>query len=128
MTKTIKDISTLALCGLVLGSMLGIISAGAYATWVVRGDMTKIGFGTIFAFAPWEIGYFGEPFRTALMVGGVVAAILTVAAPALGFRKELTSYGTARWAEAAELKRQGMTVQVHAKKGGLVGPIFEVGS
>lgn len=124
MTKTIKDISTLALCGLVLGTMLGIIAAGAYATWAMRGDMTNIGFGTIFAFAPWEIGYFGEPFRTALMVGGVVAVILTVAAPALGFRKELAGYGTARWAEPAELKRQGMTVQVHAKKGGLVGPIF----
>ena len=123
---TIKDISTLALCGLILGTMLGIIAAGAYATWAVRGDMTNIGFGTIFAFAPWEIGYFGEPFRTALMIGGVVAAILTVAVPVLGLRKELTSYGSARWAEPAELKRQGMTVQarVNPKKGGLIGPIF----
>ena len=126
MTKTMKDISTLALCGLVIGVLLGIIAAGAYATWMVRGDMANIGFGTIFAFAPWEIGYFGEPFRTALMVGGVVAAILTLAVPALGFRKELTSHGSARWAEPAELKRQGMTVQarVNPKKGGLIGPIF----
>ncbi len=126
MTKAVKDIATLALCGLVVGVLLGIIAAGAYATWMVRGDMANIGFGTIFAFAPWEIGYFGEPFRTALMVGGVVAAILTVAVPALGFRKELTSHGDARWAEPAELSRQGMTVhaRVDPKKGGLIGPIF----
>lgn len=124
MARTIRDVATLTLCGLVVGVMLGIIAAGAYATWAVGGDMANIGFGTIFAFAPWEIGFFGEPFRTALIVGGVVAAILTVAAPALGFRKELTSHGSARWATRGELKRQGMTVQVHAKKGGLVGPIF----
>lgn len=126
MTKTTKNILTLALGGLVIGALLGIIAAGAYATWMVRGDMANIGFGTIFAFTPWEVGYFGEPFRTALMVGGVVAAILTVAFPAIGFRKELTSHGSARWAEPAELKRQGMTVhaRVDPKKGGLIGPIF----
>ena len=126
MTKAMKDILALALGGLVIGVLLGILAAGGYATWVVRGDMANIGFGTIFAFVPWEVGYFGEPFRTALMVGSAVAAILTVAVPALGFRKELTSHGTARWAEPAELKRQGLTVQarVNPKKGGLVGPIF----
>ncbi len=121
MGKVARDIATLALCGLVIGIMFGIIAAGAYATWAVGGDMANIGFGTIFAFAPWEVGFFGEPFRTALIVGGCVAAIFTIAAPALGFRRVLTSYGTASWATPAEVKRQGMSVHF---KNGLVGPIL----
>ncbi len=124
MAMNLRDLATLALCGLVLGVLLGILVAGAYATWVVGGDVSAIGFGTILAFAPDEIGALGEPFRTAVILGSGVAAILTVAAPVLGFRKVLTSHGSARWARPGELARQGMTVRIRAGKGGLVGPIL----
>ena len=120
-TTTFKDVAVLALCGLIIGILAGVIAAGAYATWAVRGDMTTIGFGTILAFAPWEIGYFGEPFRTALIAGGLVAAVFTVATPALGFRKALTSHGTARWATAGEMKRRGYAAGLGRH---LLGPIF----
>lgn len=124
MTMNLRDLATLALCGLVIGVLLGILAAGAYATWAVDGDLSAIGFGTILAFAPDEIGAPGEPFRTAAILGGGVAAILTVAAPVLGFRNALTSYGTASWARSGELMRQGMTVRIRTGKGGLVGPIL----
>ena len=124
MAMNLRDLATLALCGLVLGVLLGILVAGAYATWAVGGDLSAIGFGTILAFAPDEFGALGEPFRTAVILGSGVAAILTVAAPVLGFRRALTSHGTASWARPGELTRQGMTVRIRAGKGGLVGPIL----
>ena len=67
--------------------MLGLLAAGAYATWVRGGDMTSIGFGTIFAFLPVSWQFITEPFRTAAMIGGGVALAGAILVPASGYGK-----------------------------------------
>ena len=115
-----KAILLLALGGLFIGSMLGVLTAGAYATWVRGGDMTNVGFGTIFAFLPTSWQFITEPFRTAAMIGGGVALAGAILVPAAGMRQALTSHGSARWATEAEMKRAKLLSNI-AK---LNGPIF----
>ena len=115
-----KDILLLALGGLVIGSLLGLLAAGGYATWVRGGDMTNIGFGTILAFLPGSWQYITEPFRTSAMIGGGVALAGVVLFPVAGMQRVLTSHGSARWATEAEMKRAKLLSNVEK----LNGPIF----
>jgi type IV secretion system protein VirD4 len=120
MTSAARDILSNALLGLVAGLALGVLGAGAYAMWATGGDPGNVGFTTILAFAPWEVGGFREPFRTAVMVGGAVALATTVAMPALLHRRRLTSHGSARWATRDELRRAGMAKRLKEVR----GPIY----
>ena len=115
-----RTILMLALAGLLIGSMLGIIAAGAYATSVRGGDMVNIGFGTIFTFLPVSWQLITEPFRTAAIIGGGVALAGAVLVPAVGMRKALISHGSARWATEAEMKRAKLLSDIPK----LNGPIF----
>ena len=115
-----KTILLLALAGLLIGSMLGLLAAGAYATWVRGGDLSNIGFGTIFAFLPVSWQYITEPFRTSAMIGGGVALAGAVLFPIAGMQKALTSHGSARWATEAEMKRAKLLSNIEK----LNGPIF----
>ena len=116
----LKNVLLLALAGFLVGCMLGVLAAGAYATWVRGGDLANIGFGTIFAFVPASWQFITEPFRTAAMIGGGVALAMTVLVPAVGMRQALTSHGSARWATAAEMKRAKLLSNIKS----LNGPIF----
>lgn len=123
MPKAVRDVASLALMGLVLGLMLGVLAAGLYATWATGGDMANVGFGTILAFAPWEVGGWREPFRRAVTVGGAVALAVTCAVPALAYRRPLTSHGSARWATPEELRGAGLTARLKDLKGPIYGKL-----
>ncbi len=71
----------------------------------VGGDLANVGCGTILAFAPSSLSAIAEPFRTGATVGQVVALAVKGAVPAIGFRRQPTSHGSARWATASEMRR-----------------------
>ena len=118
-----KEILILALGGLVIGSMLGIIAAGAYATWARGGDLTNIGFTTILNYLPQSWTTITEPFRTAAMIGGGIALFGAVAVPAIGSRRDLTSHGSARWATEAEAKRAKLVSGIETMNGPIFGKL-----
>ena len=120
MDARLKDILVLAFAGLLTGGLLGVLAAGIYATWATGGDPANVGFTTILAFAPASFALVTEPFRTATMIGGGVTLALTVGVPAIGFRREPTSHGSARWASEGEMRRAGLLSSVKA----LDGPVF----
>lgn len=115
-----NEVVLLALGGLVIGGMLGIIAAGGYATWATGGDVANIGFGTIFEYLPRSWATITEPFRTSALIGGALALLGLVAVPAMGIRKVLTSHGSARWATEAEIRRANLLSNVEK----LNGPVF----
>lgn len=123
MDTRLRDILALALGGLLIGGLLGALAAGVYATWATGGDAANVGFTTILAFAPSPVTLVGEPFRTAAMIGGGVALALTVGVPAIGFRREPTSHGSARWAATREMRRAGLLSSVKALKGPVFGKL-----
>ncbi|MBA3583335.1 MAG: type IV secretion system ATPase VirD4 [Gemmatimonadetes bacterium] len=123
MSKVAREILPLALGGLLIGTLLGMLGAGAYATWIVGGDPANIGITTILAFAPSQLGPLTEPFRTAVLIGGAVAIATTIALPAAAFRPRLTSHGSARWATVPELKRAGLTARLQDLKGPIYGKV-----
>lgn len=118
--SNLKNGLLLALAGLAIGGMLGVLAAGAYATWVRGGDMTNVGFGTILAFRPVSWQVITEPFRTAGMIGAGIALAMMILVPAVGMRQALTSHGSARWATEAEMKRAKLLSDIKKLK----GPIF----
>ncbi|WMS45230.1 type IV secretion system ATPase VirD4 (plasmid) [Acuticoccus sp. MNP-M23] len=120
MSKTAREISTLALFGLAVGLMLGVLAAGVYTTWRSGGDIANTGFGAFFEHAPWVVGGFKEPFKTGLMILGGVAAVLAVATAAIGYKPKRTSHGSAEWAKPQELRKAGLTSPV----ADVLGPIY----
>ncbi|QBJ23062.1 type IV secretion system protein VirD4 (plasmid) [Haematobacter massiliensis] len=114
------EIAKLAGGGLLLGALLGVVAASGYVTWQTGGDLANIEVLRVFDFAPWTRGYFGEPFRMALYIGLGVMAALTVLVPAIGFKKPLSSHGTARWSTKADLKRS----ELLASTANILGPIY----
>ena len=123
MSKTAQDVLPLALGGLAMGGALGMLAAGAYATWAAGGDPANVGFTTILRFAPSQLGSLTEPFRTALTIGAATALATTVALPTIAFRPRLTSHGSARWASAPEMKTAGLTARLKDLKGPIYGKL-----
>ena len=123
MSRVAREIVPLALAGLLIGTLLGMLGAGAYATWIVGGDPANVGITTILAFAPAELGPLAEPFRTAVLIGGTVAIATAIAVPAAAFRPRLTSHGSARWATVPEMRRAGLTARLQDLKGPIYGKI-----
>ena len=120
MGKTARDVLVLALIGLVVGLMLGVLAAGCYTTWRTGGDIADVGFGTLFEHAPWTVGRFEEPFRTGLIILVGVAAFFVVAVPAIGHKPKRTSHGSAEWAKPQELRKARLTARLED----LCGPIY----
>lgn len=115
-----SEIAKLASGGLVLGALLGVVAASGYVTWQTGGDLANVEILRVFEFAPWARGYFGEPFRMALYIGLGVMAALTALVPAIGFKKPLSSHGTARWSTKQDLKRADLL----ATTANILGPIY----
>lgn len=124
----ITDGLLLGLAGLLVGSMLGLLAAGAYATWVRGGDMADIGFGTILAFRPADWQALTEPFRTAATIGGVVALATTLLILALGMRQDPSSHGSARWATEAEMRQAKLLSNIVKMEGPIFGKTCKPGS
>lgn len=90
MTKAVRDVAPLALTGLVIGIMLGILAAGGNATWAVGGDLANIGFGTILAFAPASLGAITEPFDALSQPGEAFKVLTTPSLRAYTGRRAFT--------------------------------------
>ncbi len=116
----LKEVSLFALGGLIIGSMLGILATGGYATWARGGELSGVGFTTILDYLPRSRAMTAEPIRTAAMIGSEIALLGMVAVPAVGVRKDSTSHGSARWATEAEIERAKLVSDI--KK--MNGPIF----
>ncbi len=123
MNTKLKEVLILAIGGLVIGSMLGIIAAGGYATWVRGGDLSSIGFTTILDYLPRSWTVITEPFRTAALIGGGIALLGMVAVPAIGVRRDATSHGSARWATEAEIKRAKLVSNIEKVNGPIYGKL-----
>ncbi|WP_226583537.1 type IV secretion system ATPase VirD4 [Acuticoccus sediminis] len=123
MGKTARDVLVLALIGLAIGLMLGVLAAGGYTTWRTGGEIADVGFGTFFEHAPWTVGRFGEPFLTGLIVLAGVAALFVVAVPAIGHKPKRTSHGSAEWAKPQELRRAGLTARLEDLRGPIYGKL-----
>ncbi len=123
MGKAAREIVTLALIGLTVGLMLGVLAAGGYTTWRAGGDIANVGFGAFFEHAPWTVGRFGEPFRTGLVILAAVAVASAVAVPAIGYKPRRTSHGSAEWAKIDELRRAGFTARIEDLRGPIYGKL-----
>ena len=100
-----RDVLFGSLMGLCLGLLPGLLAAGIFVTWRLGGDLTEVDLFTWFRLLPsLSDGVSGEFGKGALLGLGVMGAA-AVAGIALSQRRELTSHGTARWAEPAELRR-----------------------
>lgn len=102
---------------------MGMIAAGAFATWRVGGAVHEVGLTTILEFLPSAQAALIEPTQTALMVGAGVALACGGLAAALGYRPPLDAHGTARWATDAELAKAGMAVRLRDVRGPIFGKL-----
>lgn len=119
MNKTTADILVFGGVGLIIGSVPAIVVAGACALWLSGLSATMVELDTILLFAPWTTGNM-EPFQTAMLAGGAVWLAIVIAAIAIGYRPQLASHGSARWAEERELKKAGLVAAI----ADVQGPIF----
>ncbi|TPE47894.1 type IV secretory system conjugative DNA transfer family protein [Amaricoccus solimangrovi] len=100
-----EDVLLGSALGLMVGALPGLFAAGAFVTWRLGGDLGEIGLGTFPALLP-DLAALGDwPFKSGALVGLGTAAASALAGVALLWREELTSHGTARWAEPRELRR-----------------------
>jgi type IV secretion system protein VirD4 len=120
MRRGASDALVLGGLGLGVGVALGMLAASAYATWAVGGDLRQVELTTILDHIGSSAALLREPTRTATLAGAVVALACAAAAVALGYRRQIDSHGSARWACEAELVRADMARRV----GQVVGPIF----
>ena len=109
--------------GLLPGAAMGMIAAGAFATWRVGGAVQNVGLTTILDFLPSAQAALIEPTQTALMVGAGVTLACGALAAALGWRPALDAHGTARWATAAELAKAGVAAPLSAVRGPIFGKL-----
>ncbi|PZQ46294.1 MAG: type IV secretion system protein VirD4 [Rhodovulum sulfidophilum] len=94
-----------ALLGLMFGVLPAVLAAGAFITWRLGGDLRQIDLLTYLRLFPGlEYAFAGDYGRAALLGLGVIGASV-IGGVALLWRKELTTHGTARWADRAELCR-----------------------
>lgn len=120
MTKARRDAIAFAAVGGLMGVVIGLLAAGAYATWQVGGDLTEIDLTTVFRFSPFQTGRWGEPFQTALLIGLGIVLVFAVSAFAVGYRRPLQSHGSARWATEDELRKAKLLARLKDVR----GPIF----
>lgn len=109
--------------GLLPGAAMGMIAAGAFATWRVGGAVRDVGLTTILDFLPSAQAALVEPTQTALMVGAGVTLACGAVAAALGWRPALDAHGAARWATDAELAKAGMAVRLRDVRGPIFGKL-----
>ena len=121
--SSLKEASIFGLVGVLIGILPGLLVAGAFATWRIGGDLSQIGFETIFAFSPVVTGRWGEPFSTAVLLGLAMIGLAGVGGFALGYRKPMTSHGAARWATPGELRRADMLTRPAKTRGPLVAKL-----
>ena len=100
-----QDLLFGSLMGLVLGALPGALAAGAFVTWRFGWDLRQVDLFTWFRLVPTLPDSWVGDFGKGALIGLGVLGASVIAGIALSWRRELTSYGTARWAEPAELHR-----------------------
>jgi type IV secretion system protein VirD4 len=118
--KILQDALIFGFVGLMIGSVLGVIIASAYAVVKQGGKFDDVEGFEILDYAPWVVGRLQEPFETGAIIIGVTALIGMIGFIAISYRPQLSSHGSARWATKEELKKAGLAVPL--KK--LTGPIY----
>ncbi|MCI4643442.1 MAG: type IV secretory system conjugative DNA transfer family protein, partial [Hyphomonadaceae bacterium] len=118
--KILQDALIFGFVGLMMGSVVGIIVASAYAVIKQGGKFNDVEGFEILDFAPWVVGQLREPFETGALIIGAAALIGMIGFIALSHRPRLSSHGSARWATKDELKRAGLAVKLKH----LSGPIY----
>lgn len=118
--KILQDALIFGFVGLMIGSVLGVIIASAYAIVNQGGKFTEVEGFEILDYAPWIVGRLQEPFVTGAMIIGATAIIGMIGIIAISYRPQLSSHGSARWATKEELKKARLAVPL--KK--LTGPIY----
>ncbi|MFQ8433167.1 type IV secretory system conjugative DNA transfer family protein [Amaricoccus sp. W119] len=108
MEKRGQDVLLGSTLGLMVGALPGLLAAGAYVTWRLGGDLGQIGLSTFTDLLPETAALAAWPFQTGALLGLGVAVSSAFAGVALFWREELSSHGTARWAERRELRRAGL--------------------
>ncbi|ABI93409.1 type IV secretion system protein VirD4 (plasmid) [Roseobacter denitrificans] len=119
MNKTTADVLVFAGVGAIVGSVPALVAAGACALWLSGLSITTVELDTLLYFAPWITGSI-EPFKTAALAGGAVWLVSVIAAVAIGYRPQLASHGSARWAEERDLKKAGLVAPLAEVQ----GPVF----
>jgi len=123
LSRAARDALVSGTLGLLPGAAMGMIAAGAYATWRVGGAVQNVGLTTILDFLPSAQAALIEPAQTALMLGAGVTLACAAAAGALGWRPALDAHGTARWATDAELAKTGIAVRLRDIRGPIFGKL-----
>lgn len=118
--KRIQDIFIFGFVGLMLGIVVGIIIASAYAVVDQGGRFNGVEGFEIFNYAPWVVGSLEEPFITGSYIIGASCFICAIALIALSYRPDLTSHGSAKWASKDDLKAAKLAVNLDQ----LSGPIY----
>ena len=100
MAKRLRDAAVFGAVGLLLGIGPALLVAGAYATWFVGGAIEDVSITTIFDFVAWR-----EPWNAAVTYGLGVLLGCAGAGIIIAFKPRRAEYGSARWANARDLKR-----------------------
>jgi type IV secretion system protein VirD4 len=116
-----QDVLLGSMLGLMVGALPGLLAAGAFVTWRLGGDLGELELATFTRLLPGMASLGEWPFKTGALLGLGVAAVSAVAGIALCWRDELSSHGTARWAEPSELHRAGLLARRRAE---VRGPIW----
>lgn len=118
--KILSDAPIFGFVGLMIGVVVGIIIASAYAVVSQGGKFNDIEGFEILDYAPWVTGRLQEPFETGALIIGAAGLICMIGFIAISYRPPLSSHGSAKWATKDALKRAGLAVKVKD----LAGPIY----
>ena len=119
MPSALRDLAGLAAIGAVVGAMLGVLAAGAHATWQFGGDISQVGLATFFTHNPWAGGG-SQDFQTGLLIIAMSTIASAFALAGAGYRPRRTSKGSAQWATKADLRVASLLTDL----AGVRGPIY----
>ncbi len=106
MSRRGQDIALGASLGAMVGAIPAMLAAGAYVTWRYGGSLRELDMWTYARALPGlQAALVPGDFRAGALIGLGVLAGAAIGGVCLLWRSELSSHGTARWAEPSELKR-----------------------
>lgn len=120
MKKQIQNAFVFCFVGLMIGSVVGVIVASAYAVVKMGGKFSDVEGFEILDYAPWIVGSIQEPFETGAVIIAATVLICAIGFIAISFRPKLSSHGTAKWATKDELKSANLAIRL----ADLSGPIY----
>jgi len=120
MQKDVRDGIIFGIFGAGVGGFLGTAMASAYVTVQEGRKFHDMTWNRVLDYAPWVTGGFAEPFATAALIWLGCVVVCAIAMVAVTYRSTLSNYGSAQWAEDADLKEASLAVPLKQ----VSGPIF----